>query len=232
MVVGRSPNRGDPARKALQTTGTTTRHRLKPAPPQGIAGDGNGRPHRLPRENALVKRGGTRGPETDVACHAQAQGRRDRAAKRDRGGFARHRAGRRGGGERRRAEALRVGRADRLPAGAHAGGAAGDGGAGEPGAPLLPRERHPRGAARLRHVAVGRCATARRRRASRHVEVQQGAGDRLRQPRRGGAAGRHQSRRDQCGEGQRSSTTRPIRRRRSPAPSAATWRRIPVACTA
>ena len=58
-------------------------------------------------------------------------------------------------------------------------------------------QRHPRGAARLRHVALRRRAAARRRRAPGHVEVQQDARHRLRQPRRRRAAGRHQSRHHQ-----------------------------------
>ena len=47
-----------------------------------------------------------------------------------------------------------------------------------------------------------------------------------------GAAGRHQSRRDQRRRPTAASTMRPTPRRRSPARSAATWRRIPAACTA
>ena len=78
---------------------------------------------------------------------------------------------------------LRDRRADRLPPDADAGRAAGDGRAGQPRPALLPRERHPRGAARLRHVALRRRAAARRRRAARHVEVQQDPRHRLRQPR-------------------------------------------------
>ena len=69
--------------------------------------------------------------------------------------------------------------------------------AGRGGAALLPRRRHPGGAARRRHLAFRRRAAARRRRAARHGQVQPHPRDRLRQPGRGGRAGRHQSRRHQ-----------------------------------
>ena len=55
-------------------------------------------------------------------------------------------------------------------------------------------EGHQGGAARRRHLALRRRAAARRRRAARHGQVQPHPRDRLRQPRRGGRAGRHQSR--------------------------------------
>ena len=61
------------------------------------------------------------------------------------------------------------------------------------GAALLPRRGHQGGAARGRHLAVRRRAAARRRRAARHGQVQPHPRHRLRQPRRGGRAGRHQS---------------------------------------
>ena len=86
------------------------------------------------------------------------------------------------------------GRAYRLSAASHGGGAAGDHRAGEPGTRLLPRRRHQGGAARGRHLAVGRRAAARRWRAARDGQVQPHPRDRLRQPRRRGRAGRDQSR--------------------------------------
>jgi hypothetical protein len=49
---------------------------------------------------------------------------------------------------------------------------------------------------------------------------------------RRGRARRHQSRHHQAVEGMPASIMRPIRPRRSPAPSAAMSRRIPAACTA
>ena len=133
---------------------------------------------------------------------------------------------------RARDAALRIRRADRLQAIADGGGAAGDHRAGRGRAALLPRQRHPGGAARRGHLAVRRRAAAGRRRAARHGQVQPHPRDRLRQPRRGGRARRHQSRHQHGGRRPRASTTRPIRRRRSPAPSAATSRRIPAACIA
>ena len=67
-------------------------------------------------------------------------------------------------------------------------------GAGEPHPRLLPPRGHQGGAARRRHLAVGRRAAAHRRRAARHGQVQPHPRDRLRQPRGGGGAGRDQSR--------------------------------------
>ncbi len=61
-------------------------------------------------------------------------------------------------------------------------------------ATLLLRASHQGGAARRRHVAVGRRAAARRRHPSRHGEVQPHQGDRPRQSLRRGRARRHQSR--------------------------------------
>ena len=58
---------------------------------------------------------------------------------------------------------------------------------------LLPPRGHQGGAARRRHLAVGRRAAACRRRAARHGQIQPHPRDRFRQPRRGGGAGRHQS---------------------------------------
>jgi glycolate oxidase len=54
-------------------------------------------------------------------------------------------------------------------------------------------------AARGRHLAVGRLPAAGRRRRARLRQVQPRARDRLRQPLRAGAAGRHQSRHHPCG---------------------------------
>ena len=132
-------------------------------------------------------------PEADGAV----LGRREQDRRRP----ARDRAGR--GRDRRRARdaPLRERRAHRLPPAAHGGGAAGDHRAGRRGAALLPRRRHQGGAARGRHLAVGRRAAARRRRAARHGQVQPHPRDRFRQPRRGGRAGRHQSRDHQRGRG-------------------------------
>ena len=163
-------------------------------------------------------------PEPDAAGAGQARS--------DREGLARHRAGRGRDRHRARDEAVRKRRADRLPADAHGGGAAGDHRAGLRRCWLLPRRRHQGGAARRRHLAVRRRAAAGRRRAARHGQVQPHHGHRFRQPRRGGGAGRHQSRDHATRWRMPASITRPIRPRRSPAPSAATWRRIPAACTA
>ena len=129
----------------------------------------------------------------------------DVLARRDahRGGAARHRAGRGRDRGRARDAALRVRRAHRLSAAADGGGAAGDHRAGQPRARLLPRRGHQGGAARRRHLALGRRAAARRRRAARHGQVQPHPRDRFRQPRRGGRAGRDQSRRHPGGRARR-----------------------------
>ena len=95
--------------------------------------------------------------------------------------------------QRARDAPLRVGRADRLPPASLRGGAAGDDRTGVAGAALLPRQRHPRGAARGGDLALGRRAAARRRRAARHGQVQPRARDRFRKPRRRGRARRDQS---------------------------------------
>ena len=87
-------------------------------------------------------------------------------------------------------------------------------------------------AARRRDIAVGRGAAAGRRRAARHGAVQPHPRGRLRQPLRRRAARRHQSCDHARGGEGRASTTRPIRRARSRAPSAAMSRRIPAAFTA
>ena len=71
-----------------------------------------------------------------------------------------------------------------------------------------------------------------RRRSPRHGEILAHPRDRLRQSRRGGRARRHQSRGLARRSRTRASITRPIRPRRSPAPSAAMSRRIPAACIA
>ena len=130
-------------------------------------------------------------PEVDGAVLA----RRERIV----AALAHHRAGR--GRDRRRArnEALRNRRADRLSSASHGGGAAGDHRAGFAGAALLPRRRHQGGAARGRHLALRRRAAAGRWRAARHGQVQPHPRHRLRQPGRGGGAGRHQSGGEQRG---------------------------------
>ena len=87
-------------------------------------------------------------------------------------------------------------------------------------------------AARRRHLALGRRVAAGRRHPARHGEVQPHPRHRLRQSLRRGAAGRHQSRHHRGGGGRRVSITRPIRRARSPARSAAMSRRIRAACIA
>ena len=91
---------------------------------------------------------------------------------------------------------------------------------------------HQGGAARRRHLAVRRRAAAEGRRAARARQVQAHPRDRLRQPLRRRRAGRHQSRDQPGGRRIAASITRRIRRRRSPAPSAATSRKTPAACTA
>ena len=163
-------------------------------------------------------------PAADEAVLARRDADRRRPAG-DRAGRGRHRG-------RARDAALRVRRADRLPAVADGGGAAGDHRAGRARCCAIATTTASGGAARRRHLAVGRRAAAGRRRAARHGQVQPHPRDRFRQPRRGGRAGRHQSRHQHGGGRPRASTTRPIRRRRSPAPSAATSRRIPAACIA
>ena len=62
------------------------------------------------------------------------------------------------------------------------------------GPEILPRAGHQGGAARLRHLAVGRRAAAGRRRAAGPGQVQAHPRDRFRQPRGGDRAGRHQPR--------------------------------------
>ncbi len=62
-------------------------------------------------------------------------------------------------------------------------------------------EQHQGRAARRRHVALRRRAAAGRRRAARHGQVQAHPRNRLRQPLRRGAAGRHQSRHHPRGAG-------------------------------
>ena len=114
-----------------------------------------------------------------------------------------HRAGRRRHRARACHAALRIRRAHRLSPASHGGRAAGNHRAGLRGAALLPRAAHQGGAARRRHLALGRRAAARRRRAARHGQVQPHPRDRLRQPRRGGRARRHQSRRHQGGRAAR-----------------------------
>ena len=140
----------------------------------------------------------------DVACECRSPMPRCwRAATRVVAALARDRAGRGRDRGRARDAALRVGRADRLPAASDGGGAAIDHRAGLPRARLLPRRRHQGGAARRRHVAVGRRAAARRRRPARHGQVQPHPRDRFRQPRRGGRAGRDQPRRQPGGRARR-----------------------------
>ena len=68
----------------------------------------------------------------------------------------------------------------------------------EPRAALLPRARHPRGAARGGDLALRRRTAACRRRAARHGQVQPHPRDRFRKPRRGGRTGGDQPR-DQPG---------------------------------
>ena len=144
-----------------------------------------------------------------------------------------HRAGRGRDRDRARDARLRVRRAHRLSPAADGRGAAGDDRAGQPRAALLPRSSGikvvPRGAGTSLSggalpladgVLLGM------------AQVQPHPRDRLRQPRRRGRAGRHQSRDHAGGRSTRASTTRPTRPRRSPAPSAATSRRIPAACIA
>ena len=71
--------------------------------------------------------------------------------------------------------------------------------AGRRGAALLPGRADQGGAARRRHVIVGRRLAAGRRRPARHGQVQPHSRHRLRQPVRRRAAGRHQSRHQPCG---------------------------------
>ena len=97
---------------------------------------------------------------------------------------------------------------------------------------ILQRAQHPRRAARLRHLAVGRRAAAGGRRAAGHEPLQPHPRHRFPEPRGGRAAGRHQSRHHPGGRGATASTMPPIPPRRSPARSAATSRRIPAACIA
>ena len=104
--------------------------------------------------------------------------------------------------------------------------------AGRRGAALLPGRADQGGAARRRHVAVGRRAAAGRWRAARHGQVQPHPRHRLRQPLRRRAARRHQSRHHPCGRSAQAFITRPTRRARSPARSAAMSPRIRAACIA
>ncbi len=164
--------------------------------------------------------------------HAEARCRDDAAPRRDRRRHAHHRAGRRRGRCRQRDARLRERRADRLSPVAAGRGAAGNGRAGLAHPEILQRAQHPRRAARLRHLAVGRRAAARGRGAARHEPLQPHPRDRLPEPRRGRAAGRHQSRHHPSPSSRRASTTPPIHPRRSPARSAAMSRRIPAACIA
>ena len=119
----------------------------------------------------------------------------------------------------------------RLSPASDGGRAAGNHRTGRGRARLLSCPRHQGGAARGGHLAVGGRAAARRRRPSRHGQVQSHPRARFRQPGRRRRAGRHQSRHHAKRWSTPASITRPIRRRRSPAPSAATSRRIPAACT-
>ena len=104
---------------------------------------------------------------------------------------------------RGRAPRLRDRRADRLSAIAAARRAALDHGGGLRGAEILPGRGRQGGAARRRHLALGRRAAAGRRHHPRHGQVQPHPRDRLRQSLRRGAAGRHQSRHHQRGAGRR-----------------------------
>ena len=101
------------------------------------------------------------------------------------------------------------------------------------GPALLPRQRHikvvPRGAGTS---LSGGALPLGRRHPPRARQVQPHPRDRFRQPLRRGAAGRHQSRHLARGRSMPASITRPIRRARSPARSAATSPRIRAACIA
>ena len=116
------------------------------------------------------------------------------APRRDRGGAARDRAGRGRDRQRGRDGALRVRRADGLSSAADGGGAAGHHRTGLAGPEILLRAGHQGGAARFRHLAVGRRAAAGRWRAAGARQIQAHPRDRFRQPRGGDRAGRHQSR--------------------------------------
>ena len=168
----------------------------------------------MPVDDARTRRRGACPPRRDC-----------RGAQANRAGRGRHRFG---AGD----AALRKRRAHRLSGASDGGRAAGDDRAGVRRARLLPPRRHQGGAARGRDLAVGRRAAARRRRSSRHGQIQSHPRHRFRQPRRRGRARRHQSCGLAGGAKAPASITRPIRRRRSPAPSAATSRKIPAACIA
>ena len=131
-----------------------------------------------------------------------------------------------------RAAPVRDGRPHRLPPDADAGRAAGDRRAGEPRPALLLRQRHPRRAARLRHLALRRRAAARGRRAARHVEVQPDPRHRLSTTAAWSCSRASPISASPTPSPIAASTTRPIPPRRSPARSAATSRRIRAACTA
>ena len=133
--------------------------------------------------------------------------------------------------DERRAYEMR--RADRLSPAAAGRGAAGHDRAGLRGPALLPRATGvkvvPRGAGTSLSGGALPLADG--------VLLGLGKFNRIleidyRQPLRRGAAGRHQSRHHPGGRRPAASTTRPIRPARSPAPSAATSRRIPAACIA
>ena len=96
---------------------------------------------------------------------------------------------------------------------------------------ILPRAQHQSGAARFGHVAFRRRAAARRRRAAGDEPLQPHPGHRLSKPRGRRAAWRDQSRHQRCGRPARASTTRRIRRPRSPVRSAAMSLKIRAACT-
>ena len=114
------------------------------------------------------------------------------ALARDRAGRGRHRSAARNA-------ALRIRRADGLSPAADGRGAARHHRAGVAGPEILRRAGHQGGAARLRHLAVGRRAAAGRRGAARARQVQAHPRDRFRQPRRGDRARRDQSRDQRCG---------------------------------
>ncbi len=89
--------------------------------------------------------------------------------------------------------ALRKRRSHRLSGASDGGRTARDHRTGLRGARLLPPRGHQGGAARGRDLAVWRSVAARRRRSSRHGQVQSRPRHRFRQSRRRGRAWRHQS---------------------------------------
>ena len=113
------------------------------------------------------------------------------------------RAGR--GRDRRsgRAARLRVRWPVRLSRGAHGGGPAEHHGAGLRDPEAVRRGADQGGAARCRHLALGRRLAADRRHRAGSGQVQPHPGDRLREPLRGRPAGRHQSRHHPCGRARR-----------------------------